>query len=162
MHNAACIAGLAFSNAFVGVNHALAHGLGAAFNIAHGRANAVLLPYVVRYNAAVPTKFMPFPNVKAYVAHRKYAALVDCMSWGGATVGEKVDILIARIVALLQACDVPTSIAALGVERDAFERALPDLIRTAYDDISIRSNPRMPMLRELEQILRQAYEGGER
>ncbi|HEY2386515.1 MAG TPA: bifunctional acetaldehyde-CoA/alcohol dehydrogenase [Candidatus Binatia bacterium] len=159
MHNAACIAGLAFSNAFVGVNHALAHAIGAAFDIAHGRANAILLPYVVRYNAAVPSKFMPFPNVKAYVAHRKYAALVDCMSWGGTTVEEKVEILVGRIAALLAACDVPTSIAALGVERDAFERALPDLIRTAYDDISIRSNPRMPLLHELEEILRAAYEG---
>jgi acetaldehyde dehydrogenase/alcohol dehydrogenase len=162
MHNAACMAGLAFSNAFVGVNHALAHSLGATFTLAHGRANAVLLPYVVRYNAAVPSKFMPFPNVKSYVAHHKYAAFVDCMSWGGTTVEAKVEILVARIVALLAACDVPTSIAALGIERDAFARALPELVRTAYDDISIRSNPRMPLLRELEEILWTAYEGGRR
>ncbi len=115
MHNAACIAGLAFSNAFVGVNHALAHSVGAAFDIAHGRANAVLLPHVIRYNAAVPSKFMPFPNVKSYVAHLKYAALVDCMSWGGTSVEEKIDILVARITALLAACDVPSSFAALGI-----------------------------------------------
>lgn len=162
MHNAACMAGLAFSNAFVGVNHALAHSVGAMFNIAHGRANAVLLPYVVRYNAAVPTKFMPFPNVKSYVAHQKYAAFVDSMSWGGTTVEAKVEILVAQIVALLEACQVPTSFAALGIEREQFAAALPELIRTAYDDISIRSNPRMPLLRELETILWTAYEGGRR
>ena len=62
MHNAACIAAIAFSNASVGVNHALAHAFGARFGIAHGRANALMLPHVIAYNASVPTKFMPSPN----------------------------------------------------------------------------------------------------
>ena len=159
MHNAACMAGLAFANAFVGVNHALAHSLGATFKISHGRANAVLLPYVVRYNAAVPSKFMPFPNVKAYVAHRKYARFADSMSWGGATVNDKVQTLITKLFELLAVCDMPTSIRALGIARDDFERALPDIIRAAYDDISIRSNPRMPLLRELQEVLWTAYDG---
>jgi acetaldehyde dehydrogenase/alcohol dehydrogenase len=159
MHNAACMAGLAFANAFVGVNHALAHSLGSIFKIAHGRANAVLLPYVVRYNAEVPSKFMPFPNVKAYVAHAKYARFVDSMGWGGTTVHEKVEILIAKIFALLDACNMPASIQALGIARDDFENAIPEIVRAAYDDISIRSNPRMPLLAELQQVLRAAYEG---
>lgn len=159
MHNAACMAGLAFANAFVGVNHALAHSLGAVFKVAHGRANAVLLPYVVRYNAAVPTKFMPFPNVKAYVAHRKYAHVAESMNWGGANVEEKVATLIAKIFELLEACNMPTSIRELGISRTAFEEAIPNIIRMAYDDISVRSNPRMPLLKELEEILWAAYEG---
>jgi acetaldehyde dehydrogenase/alcohol dehydrogenase len=159
MHNAACMAGLAFANAFVGVNHALAHSLGARFHLPHGRANAVLLPYVVRYNAAMPSKFMPFPNVKAYVAHEKYAAVTASMNWGGASVTERVDILVAQIVALLERCGMPASIGAAGVPRAQFEAALPELIAAAYDDISLRSNPRMPLLHELEGILRQAYDG---
>lgn len=159
MHNAACMAGLAFANAFVGVNHALAHSLGAAFGLAHGRANAVMLPWVVRYNASIPTKFMPFPNVRAYVADRKYAALADAVGVGGDGVAMKIDRLIARIRELLACCDVPASIAALGIGRDAFAAALPEVIRAAYDDISIRSNPRMPLLAELEQLLWRAYEG---
>ena len=65
MHNAACIAALAFSNASVGVNHALAHAFGARFGISHGRANALMLPHVIAYNASVPTKFMPSPNQRA-------------------------------------------------------------------------------------------------
>ena len=73
MHNAACIAALAFSNASVGVNHALAHAFGARFGVPHGRANALMLPHVIAYNAAVPTKFMPSPNQRAYIAHKKYA-----------------------------------------------------------------------------------------
>ncbi len=159
MHNAACMAGLAFANAFVGVNHALAHSLGAVFHLPHGRANAVLLPYVVRYNAAVPTKFMPFPNVKAYVAHRKYAQVAESMNWGGSTVQERIEILIAKIFELLETCHLPTSIKEIGVARGDFERALPEIVRAAYDDISIRSNPRMPLLAELERLLWQAYDG---
>jgi len=159
MHNAACMAGLAFANAFVGVNHALAHSLGARFHLPHGRANAVLLPYVVRYNASLPSKFMPFPNVKAYVAHEKYAGVTASMNWGGGSVAEQVDILIAKIVALLETCGLPTSIGAAGIARADFEAAVPDLVLAACDDISLRSNPRMPLLHELEDVLRTAYDG---
>jgi acetaldehyde dehydrogenase/alcohol dehydrogenase len=159
LHNAACMAGLAFANAFVGVNHALAHALGARFHLPHGRANAVLLPYVVRYNASLPSKFMPFPNVTAYVAPEKYAAVAAAMNLGGASVAERVDLLVGRIVGLLETCGLPTTIAAAGVPRDAFEAALPELIQAACDDISLRSNPRMPLLHELEGILRRAWDG---
>ncbi len=159
LHNAACMAGLAFANAFVGVNHALAHSLGARFHLPHGRANAVLLPYVVRYNASLPSKFMPFPNVKAYVAPEKYAAVAASMNWGGATVAERVDLLITRLVALLRECKLPTTLAEAGIARADFEAALPDVIQASCDDISLRSNPRMPLLHELEAILRRAYDG---
>ncbi len=159
MHNAACIAGMAFANAFVGVNHALAHSLGSVFKISHGRANAVLLPYVIRYNAAVPTKFMPFPNVKAYVANRKYADLAESLHLHADTDDDRVDALIAKIFELLETCDMPTSISELGIDKAEFSAALPEVIKAAYDDISIRSNPRMPLLNELEHVLWTAYEG---
>jgi len=90
MHNAACIAAIAFANVSVGVNHALAHAFGARFRIAHGRANALMLPHVIAYNAAVPTKFMPSPNQRAYSAHNKYALIADLLGLGGSTVEEKV------------------------------------------------------------------------
>ncbi len=162
MHNAASLAGLAFANAFVGVNHALAHSLGAEFKVPHGRANAVLLPYVVGYNAEMPSKFMPFPNVKAYVAHEKYAEVVDRMGWGGGSTEEKVAILVDRIFALLKECGIPHTIADLGISKTQFEAALPDIIRAAYDDISTRSNPRMPLLGELEKLLWTAFDGERR
>ncbi len=73
MSNAATLAGLAFSNAFVGTNHALAHAVGAKFNIAHGRANGIFLPHVLRYNSSLPSKFMPAPGYSAYVVPEKYA-----------------------------------------------------------------------------------------
>ncbi len=101
MHNAACIAAIAFSNASVGVNHALAHAFGARFGVAHGRANALMLPHVIAYNAGVPTKFMPSPNQRAYVAHKKYAMIADLVGLGGYTVEEKVKNLVTAIEQLL-------------------------------------------------------------
>ena len=97
MHNAACIAAMAFANASVGVNHALAHAFGARFGVAHGRANALMLPHVIAYNAAVPAKFMPSPYTQGYVAHNKYATIADLLGLGGHTVEEKVQKLIAAI-----------------------------------------------------------------
>jgi acetaldehyde dehydrogenase/alcohol dehydrogenase len=159
MHNAACIAALAFSNASVGVNHALAHAFGARFGISHGRANALMLPHVIAFNAAVPTKFMPSPNQRGYDAHKKYATVADLLGLAGHTVPEKVQRLIAAVEQLLDALDIPRSIADLGISRDDFERALPELAATAFDDPSWRSNPRMPLVTELIELFRQAYQG---
>ena len=159
MHNAACIAAMAFSNASVGVNHALAHAFGARFGVAHGRANALMLPHVIAYNAAVPTKFMPSPYTKGYVAHKKYATVADLLGLGGHTVEEKVKNLIAATEQLLDQLGFPRSIAELGISKEEFERAVPELARIAFDDPSWRSNPRMPLMAELVELFWKAYEG---
>ncbi len=159
MHNASCIAGIAISNAFVGVNHALAHSLGSTFGIPHGRANGVLLPYTVRYNASTPTKFMPHPNIKAYIADKNYAEVADFVGLKGTTTAKKVDALIEAIVELLGTCKVPTSIKELGISEKDFRNALPLLVDKAFDDPSNRSNPRFPMVDEIEQLFRSAYGG---
>ncbi|MFN7997455.1 MAG: bifunctional acetaldehyde-CoA/alcohol dehydrogenase [Bryobacteraceae bacterium] len=159
MHNAACIAALAFSNASVGVNHALAHAFGARFGVSHGRANALMLPHVIAYNAAVPTKFMPSPNQSGYVAHKKYALVADLLGLGGQTVPEKVQKLVSSVECLLDELEVPRSIADLGIAQSEFEAALPGLATAAFDDPSWRSNPRMPLLGELIELFRQAYQG---
>jgi len=159
MHNAACIAALAFSNASVGVNHALAHAFGARFHISHGRANALMLPYVIAYNASVPTKFMPSPNQRGYTAHQKYAQMADLLGLGGNTVAEKVNRLVAAIESLLDRLEFPRSIADLGISEAEFERALPDLAQAASEDPSWLSNPRMPLVSELADLFRMAYRG---
>lgn len=159
MHNAACIAALAFSNASVGVNHALAHAFGARFSVAHGRANALMLPHVIAYNAAVPAKFMPSPYQQGYVAHTKYATIADLLGLGGQTVEEKVQCLIAAVDQLLDRLDVPRSIAELGISRDDFAEAVPGLVKIAFDDPSWRSNPRMPLMSELAELFWKAYAG---
>ncbi len=159
MHNAACIAAIAFSNASVGVNHALAHAFGARFGVAHGRANALMLPHVIAYNAAVPTKFMPSPNQRGYVAHKKYATITDLLGLGGITVEEKVKNLIVAIEGLLDRLQIPRSIAELGISKEEFALAMPELTKNAFDDPSWRSNPRMPLLSELTELYRSAYQG---
>jgi acetaldehyde dehydrogenase / alcohol dehydrogenase len=157
MSNAATIAGLAFSNAFVGVNHALAHAVGARFGIAHGRANAIFLPHVLRYNASLPTKFMPAPGYTTYVAPEKYAQIAWIIGLGGKTEEERRERLFARIEELLDQVGMPRSLEQAGVARAEFEAALPDLARMAFSDASIRTNPRVPLVRELMQLLEAGY-----
>jgi acetaldehyde dehydrogenase / alcohol dehydrogenase len=157
MSNAATIAGLAFSNAFLGVNHALAHATGARFGIAHGRANSVFLPHVLRYNAAIPSKFMPAPGYSAYVAPEKYAQIAWVLGLGGRGEDAARERLFGRVGELLEAVGMPRSLREAGIARDEFERALPDLCRAAFEDPSGRTNPRMPMLAELADLLEAGY-----
>ena len=159
MHNAACIAAMAFSNASVGVNHAMAHAFGARFNVAHGRANALMLPHVIAYNAAVPAKFMPSPFQQGFVAHKKYATVADLLGLGGHTVEEKVQKLIAAVEQLLDRLEFPKSIAELGISEEEFGRALPELVKMAFADPSWRSNPRLPLMTELVELFWKAYRG---
>jgi len=159
MHNAACISAMAFANASVGVNHALAHAFGARFGVSHGRANALMLPHVMVYNASVPSKFMPSPNEKGYVAHKKYATIADLLGLGGNTVDDKVKKLVAATEQLLDQLATPRSIADLGISREEFEAAMPELAKIAFDDPSWRSNPRMPLVSELVELFWLAYEG---
>ena len=159
MHNAACIAAMAFSNASVGVNHALAHAFGARFGVPHGRANALMLPHVIAFNAAVPTKFMPSPNQGGYIAHKKYAMMADLLGLGGHTIEEKVQNLVEAVEKLLDQLAMPRSIAALGISKEEFERAIPDLAKIAFDNPSWRSNPRLPLVNELVGLFWSAYQG---
>jgi acetaldehyde dehydrogenase/alcohol dehydrogenase len=143
----------------VGVNHALAHAFGARFGVVHGRANALMLPHVIAYNAAVPTKFLPSPYQKGYLAHKKYATVADLLGLGGHTVEEKVKKLIAAVEQLLDRLEFPRSIAELGISEEEFERAMPDLTKLAFDDPSWRSNPRMPLISEMAELFWSAYQG---
>lgn len=159
MSNAATIAGLAFSNAFVGVNHALAHAVGARFGIAHGRANAIFLPHVLRYNASLPSKFMPAPGYTAYVAPAKYAQIAFIIGLGGRTEEQRREHLFARVEELLDVVDEPRSLEAAGVSRSEFEQAVPELVRAAFADPSVRTNPRIPLVVELHALLEAGFAG---
>jgi acetaldehyde dehydrogenase/alcohol dehydrogenase len=157
MANAATIAGLAFSNAFLGLNHALAHAVGARFGIAHGRANAVFLPHVLRYNSSLPSKFMPAPGYSAYVAPEKYAQIAWIPGLGGKGEAERRERLFARVEDLLEGVGEPRSLEQAGVSAKEFEAALPDLARAAFSDPSIRTNPRIPLISEIVDLLRAGY-----
>jgi acetaldehyde dehydrogenase/alcohol dehydrogenase len=158
MANAATLAGLAFSNAFVGTNHALAHAVGARFHIAHGRANGIFLPHVLRYNAGLPTKFMPAPGYSSYVAPEKYAQLGRVI-FGGREPDVSRRRLFEGVETLLDGLGMPRTLRELGISAEEFEAALPDLAMTAFSDLSNRTNPRMPLLSELTDLLRLGYGG---
>lgn len=159
MANAATLAGLAFSNAFVGVCHALAHAVGARFGIAHGRANGIFLPHVLRYNASLPTKFMPAPGYTSYAAPEKYAQAGWVFGLGGHSAEDRRARLFERVDELLDAVEIPRSLAEAGVAREEFDAALPDVARAAFMDPSLRTNPRIPLVRELVELLQAGYEG---
>ena len=159
MANAATLAGLAFSNAFVGVNHALAHAVGGQFGISHGRANGILLSHVIRYNASIRTKFMPAPGYSAYVAPEKYAQMAWVLGLGGSGEADRRERFFHKVDELLDAVGIPRSLEAAGVSKDAFDAALPDLVRVAFEDPSMRTNPRMPLIREIEELLQAAWRG---
>jgi Alcohol dehydrogenase, class IV len=160
MANAATLAGLAFSNAFVGTNHALAHAVGARFGLAHGRANGIFLPHVLRYNASLPTKFMPAPGYSSYVAPDKYAQLGRVI-FGGRSPEESRRRLFLAVENLLDTLGMPRTLRAAGVEEKAFVDALPELAMAVFQDLSNRTNPRMPLVAELTTLLRQGYYGEE-
>ena len=152
MANAATIAGLAFSNAFLGVDHALAHAFGARFGVAHGRSCGLFLPHVLRYNAALPRKFMPAPGYGSYVAPQKYAQAGWVLGFGGKGESAARQRLFAKVDELLAAVGMPRTVAEAGVDPDAYRAAIPDLVRDAFRDASGRTNPRMPMIAELAEL----------
>ncbi len=157
MHNASCIAGLAFTNAFLGINHSLAHILGNRFHLAHGRANAVLLPYVIAYNASTPTKFTSFPNYETFIADQKYAEIAAAIGLSGKTTEESVQNLIEAIRDLMTKIRVPLTIRDMGIDKESFMLQTLDMAYIAFDDQCTGANPRYPLVRELEDLYRQAY-----
>lgn len=159
VHNASCIAGMAFTNAFLGINHSLAHKLGGEFNIPHGRANAVLLPHVIKYNAQIPTKFTIFPKYGKYMADYRYAQISRQLNLGGTTQEEQVDALIAAVVNLMKRVNMPLSIKELGINEKEFMAKIPKLAERAFEDQCTTSNPRYPLVSELEEIYKKAYYG---
>ncbi len=157
MHNASCIAGMAFTNAFLGINHSLAHKLGGEFHIPHGRANAVLLPHVIEYNGKKPSKFVSFPKYEKFIADEKYAEIARALGLPANTAAEGVASLAGAVRGLMQKLNIPMSIGECGVDHKAFLAKVPDLADRAFEDQCTTANPRMPLVKELEEIYRKAF-----
>ena len=159
MHNASCIAGMAFTNAFLGINHSLAHKLGGEFHISHGRANAILLPYVIKYNASKPTKFVSFPKYEYFIADQKYADLSRRLGLKAYTNEEGVNSLIEAINELNEKLNMPKTFKEYGIEENKFLEKVDELADKAFEDQCTGANPRLPLVTELKQILIDAYYG---
>lgn len=157
MHNASCMAGMAFANAFLGVNHSLAHKLGARFHIPHGRANAILLPYVIEYNSQIPSKFTAFPKYKSFISDKKYCEIAKMLGLKADTVEEGVKNLIEEIKKLMKELNEPMRIKECGIERDEYFSSIKKLSLEAFDDQCTSANPRLPLVSEIEEIYMKIY-----
>lgn len=161
MHNASTIAGMAFTNAFLGINHSLAHKLGAEFHMAHGRLNAILLPYVIRYNASKPTKFVSFPKYEYFIADQKYADISRRMGFPAYTNEEGVNSLISEVKKLNADLGIEKSFKDAGINEEEFLSKIDMLADRAFEDQCTSANPRVPLVTELKEILMDAYYGKE-
>ncbi|MFG2395369.1 bifunctional acetaldehyde-CoA/alcohol dehydrogenase [Streptomyces lavendulae] len=159
MHNAGAVAGMAFANAFLGLVHAMAHTLGNTFGIAHGRTNAILLPHVIRYNGTVSHKATPWPKAEVYRAPERFQEIARALGLPAATPAEGVESYAAAVEELRAGCGIPASFAEAGVDEQAFMEALPEQAMNAYADQCAPANPRMPMIDDMERLMRQAYHG---
>lgn len=159
MHNASCIAGMAFTNAFLGVCHSMAHKIGAEFHLPHGRINAILLPYVIRYNAQMPTKFVSFPKYEYFIADQKYADLSRRMNFPAFTNEEGVASLVEEVRKLNKDLDIPASFKEAGVDEQEFLAKVDLLADRAFEDQCTTANPRVPLVEEIKQMLLDSYYG---
>ncbi|MCX5197626.1 bifunctional acetaldehyde-CoA/alcohol dehydrogenase [Streptomyces sp. NBC_00249] len=159
MHNAGTVAGMAFANAFLGLVHAMAHTLGNTFKVAHGRTNAILLPHVIRHNGTVSHKATPWPKAEVYRAPERFQEIARMLGLPAATPAEGVESYARAVEELRTKCGIPASFAEEGVDEQAFLEALPVQAVNAYADQCAPANPRMPMIDDMEQLMRQAYYG---
>ncbi|MBD8497787.1 bifunctional acetaldehyde-CoA/alcohol dehydrogenase [Paenibacillus arenosi] len=159
MHNASTIAGMAFANAFLGINHSLAHKWGAEYHTAHGRTNAILMPHVIRYNAKMPTKFASFPKYDHFVADKRYAEIARILGLPASTTEEGVNSLVEAIRELNRKLGIPECFQAIGFDAKQFEEKVDYLADRAFEDQCTTANPKLPLVTELADVYRNAFYG---
>lgn len=160
MANAACMAGMAFANAFLGVCHSMAHKLGAFHHLPHGVANALMIDEVLRFNAAeVPVKMGTFPQYDHPHTLARYAEISDYLKLGGNTDAEKLERLIAAVDALKEQVGIKKTIRDYGIDETDFLNRLDAMVEQAFDDQCTGANPRYPLMHEIRQMYLNAYYG---
>ena len=159
MAHASCMAGMAFSNAFLGINHSMAHKLGAFHHLPHGMANSLVMTEVIRFNSAdAPVKQAAFAQYKYPNAAWRYAKIADHLGLGGNTIEEKVELLIKAIEELQAKVNMPKTIKEAGVTEEKFYATLDEMVEQAFDDQCTGANPRYPLMRELKEMYINAYD----
>ena len=160
MANASCMAGLAFANAFLGVNHSLAHKLGAFHHLPHGVANALVLTYVIRYNAAeAPAKMGTFPQYQYPHAFERYVEAARFAGITGKDDQEVFENFIQALEELKAKIGIKKTIADYGISEKDFLETLDEMVEQAFDDQCTGANPRYPLMSELKEIYLKAYYG---
>lgn len=162
MANASCMAGMAFANAFLGVNHSLAHKLGAFHHIPHGIANALVLTDVMRYNSVeVPTKMGTFPQYQYPHTLARYAEIGRFVGLTGKDDQEVFEKLLDKLEELKKTIEIKPTIKDYNVDEKYFLETLDEMTEQAFNDQCTGANPRYPLMSELKEIYLKAYYGKE-
>lgn len=160
MAHASCMAGMAFSNAFLGINHSMAHKLGAFHHLPHGMANSLVMKEVIKFNATdAPTKQAAFAQYKYPNSAWRYAKIADHLGLGGNTEAEKVELLLKAIDELQNKVNMPKTIKDAGVSEVKFFETLDEMVEQAFDDQCTGANPRYPLMKELKEMYITSYYG---
>ena len=160
MHNASTMAGMAFANAFLGINHSLAHKVGPMFDIPHGRTNAILMPHVIRYNGRDPQKHAMFPKYDYFRADKDYADIARFMGWGTdkQSDAELVELLAQKVYELGIAVGIDMNWKGQGVTKKLLQDTAYTLAEHAYEDQCTTANPKEPLISELKEIIEIAFD----
>lgn len=151
MHNASCLAGIAFSNAGLGVNHGMAHALGAHFHIPHGRANGILLPYVMSFNAGCTESLTP--------TAKRYAQISRLLRLDTNNVRQSALNMIRTARRFIEQMNMPSTIAAAGVTKEQFEAELDAMAQAALADSCTATNPQPVTIDDIKLIYHKAFIG---
>lgn len=154
MHYAATLGGMAFANAFLGINHSIAHKTGGEFGLPHGLCISIAMQPVIRFNGASgKVKRSPYPRYEVYRAQKDYADIARALGLKGNSDAELVEALCARIAQLFKDLDVEPKLSANGVTKEQFEGALDEMVDLIYNDQCTPANPRQPFLEEIRELL---------
>ena len=157
MHNASCLAGMAFANAFLGMNHSMAHKIGGEFHVPHGRANAILLPFTIRYNGTQPDKLSTWPKYNYYKAAERYAELARMLGLPASTTEEGVESYAKACGELGKRLGIAMNFQSQGLDEKEYLAQVDKLAFLAYEDQCSPANPRVPLVEDMKQILKDAY-----
>ena len=161
MHNASTIAGMAFANAFLGINHSMAHKIGGVFHTPHGRTNAILMPYVIKYNGTKPKKTATWPKYNYYKADVKYQEIAKLLGLPASTPEEGVKSYADACANLARKVGIPSGFKEEGIDGQEWHDNIAKIALLAYEDQCSPANPKLPLVDDMMDILQRAYEGKE-
>lgn len=159
MHDAATIAGMAYSNAFLGLEHSIAHTVGSTFDIPSGVSDAIALPQVIRFNSKRPEKLAMWPHYSVYRADTDYADIAKAIGLTGSSKEELIEGLVQKIIDLAQSVGIKMAYKDYGVDKAEFDKKVDELAVEAYGDQNTVTNPSAPLISEIAQLMKDCYEG---
>ena len=159
MHDAATIAGMAYSNAFLGLEHSIAHTVGSTFDIPSGVSDAIALPQVIRFNAKRPEKLAMWPHYSVYRADKDYAEIARAIGLTGSSDAELIEELVQKIIDLAQSVGIKMAYNDYGVDENEFNKKVDQLAVEAYGDQNTVTNPVAPLISQIAQLMRDSFEG---